>query len=155
MQKLSIRGGTPLTGEVRVAGAKNAALPVLASALLASGPLRVVNLPELKDVSTMVALLKRMGVSASAGPGTVQLDARGLTEPVIERYLHAHLSEQPDHGAHVPQVWRVGQRERLGCEQRRAHERERRVLRPGDAGFAGKRRASADDELIHPPLPRG
>jgi len=81
MQKLSIRGGTPLSGEVRVAGAKNAALPILASALLTAAPVRVRNLPQLNDVLTMVRLLERMGVKAEAGAHEVALDARMVAEP--------------------------------------------------------------------------
>ncbi len=80
MQKLSIQGGVPLHGEVRVAGAKNAALPILAASLLSPEPLRLWNVPELNDVGTMVALLKRMGVAASVSPGAVELEAR-VIEP--------------------------------------------------------------------------
>ncbi len=64
MQKLSIKGGVPLSGEVRVAGAKNAALPILAAALLTKDPVRIRNVPDLNDVRTMVKLLERMGVKA-------------------------------------------------------------------------------------------
>jgi UDP-N-acetylglucosamine 1-carboxyvinyltransferase len=81
MQKLSIHGGVPLSGEVRVAGAKNAALPILTASLLTAEPLRLWNVPELNDVRTMVALLKRMGVAASVSPGAVELEAKNITEP--------------------------------------------------------------------------
>jgi UDP-N-acetylglucosamine 1-carboxyvinyltransferase len=81
MQKLSIRGGVPLSGEVRVAGAKNAALPILAAALLTAAPVRITNVPQLNDVRTMIALLARMGVKVEAQPHEVRLDARGVTEP--------------------------------------------------------------------------
>jgi UDP-N-acetylglucosamine 1-carboxyvinyltransferase len=81
MQKLSIRGGTPLSGEVRVAGAKNAALPILAASLLTAAPVRVRNVPQLNDVRTMVRLLERMGVKAEANPHEVALDARMVAEP--------------------------------------------------------------------------
>jgi UDP-N-acetylglucosamine 1-carboxyvinyltransferase len=81
MQKLSIQGGVPLSGEVRVAGAKNAALPILAASLLTAAPLRVTNLPKLNDVDTMIELLQRMGVKASRSEGAVELDASGVTEP--------------------------------------------------------------------------
>ncbi len=69
MQKLSIQGGVPLSGEIRVSGAKNAALPILAAGLLADAPMRVANLPRLKDVETMLALLGRMGVRVSRDEG--------------------------------------------------------------------------------------
>jgi UDP-N-acetylglucosamine 1-carboxyvinyltransferase len=81
VQKLAIQGGTPLAGEIRVAGAKNAALPILAAALLTAEPVRISNLPQLNDVRTMLALLKRMGVQAQAEPGCVRLDASQVKEP--------------------------------------------------------------------------
>jgi UDP-N-acetylglucosamine 1-carboxyvinyltransferase len=63
MDKLIIRGGTPLSGEVRIAGAKNAALPILAATLLSDGPMRVGNVPHLHDITTTMELLGGMGVS--------------------------------------------------------------------------------------------
>ena len=81
MQKLSIHGGVPLSGEIRVAGAKNAALPILAAALLTEGPVRLTNVPRLNDVRTMIRLLERMGVKARAGEHEVELDAAHVTEP--------------------------------------------------------------------------
>jgi UDP-N-acetylglucosamine 1-carboxyvinyltransferase len=79
MQKLSIHGGTPLSGEVRVAGAKNAALPILAASLLTASAVRIRNVPQLNDVRTMVRLLERMGVKARSGEGEVELDASAIT----------------------------------------------------------------------------
>jgi UDP-N-acetylglucosamine 1-carboxyvinyltransferase len=81
MQRLSIRGGVPLSGEVRVAGAKNAALPILAASLLTAAPVRITNVPALNDVRTMVKLLERMGVRAETTAHDVRLDARNVTEP--------------------------------------------------------------------------
>ncbi|MDQ4147849.1 MAG: UDP-N-acetylglucosamine 1-carboxyvinyltransferase [Pseudomonadota bacterium] len=63
MEKLLITGGRPLQGEVRISGAKNAVLPILAAALLADSPMRVGNVPHLHDVTTTMELLGRMGVS--------------------------------------------------------------------------------------------
>ncbi|MBT3048022.1 MAG: UDP-N-acetylglucosamine 1-carboxyvinyltransferase [gamma proteobacterium symbiont of Ctena orbiculata] len=63
MDKLIIRGGTPLSGEVRIAGAKNAALPILAATLLSEGPMRVGNVPHLHDITTTMELLGGMGAS--------------------------------------------------------------------------------------------
>jgi UDP-N-acetylglucosamine 1-carboxyvinyltransferase len=82
MQKLSIQGGIRLAGEVRVAGAKNAALPILTAALLTADHFRVSNIPDLNDVRTMVALLKTMGVKAAMSAGAVDLDASQVTSPV-------------------------------------------------------------------------
>ena len=80
MQKLSIHGGVPLSGEIRVAGAKNAALPILAASLLTAEPVHIANLPELNDVGTMLRLLERMGVKTVRAPHAVELDASGLSE---------------------------------------------------------------------------
>jgi len=63
MDKLLIRGGNPLHGEVRIAGAKNAALPILAATLLADGPMTVSNVPHLNDITTTMGLLGGMGVT--------------------------------------------------------------------------------------------
>ena len=63
MDALSLHGGTPLSGEVRISGAKNAALPILTASLLSAEPLRLGNVPHQKDDSTMLALLGHMGVS--------------------------------------------------------------------------------------------
>ena len=81
MQKLSIHGGIALSGEIRVSGAKNAALPILAATLLADAPVRVTNLPRLNDVETMLALLERMGVRVSREAGGASLDAGRIAEP--------------------------------------------------------------------------
>ena len=64
MDRLIITGGVPLNGEVRISGAKNAALPILASTLLSSnGPMTIGNIPHLHDITTTMELLGRMGVS--------------------------------------------------------------------------------------------
>ena len=67
MNKLIIKGGTPLSGQVRVSGAKNAVLPILAGTLLADGPVVIRNVPHLHDVTTTMELLGRMGVSLTIG----------------------------------------------------------------------------------------
>ena len=61
MDKLKINGGTRLAGEVRIAGAKNAALPILAATLLADGPMTLGNIPHLRDITTTMGLLGCMG----------------------------------------------------------------------------------------------
>ena len=65
MDKLQITGGVPLEGEVRISGAKNATLPILAGALLADGPVTIGNVPHLQDVTTTIELLGRMGVTVT------------------------------------------------------------------------------------------
>jgi UDP-N-acetylglucosamine 1-carboxyvinyltransferase len=83
MDKLLIEGGAALHGEVRVSGAKNAALPILCAALLSAEPLTVRNVPRLNDVRTMQTLLAQMGVKVDDGtPGTVSLDAARIDWPL-------------------------------------------------------------------------
>lgn len=62
MDKLLITGGAPINGEIRISGAKNAALPILAATLLADGPMQVCNVPHLQDITTTMELLGAMGV---------------------------------------------------------------------------------------------
>ncbi len=82
MDKLRISGGKPLMGEVAIAGAKNAALPELCAALLTDEPVELANVPRLQDVSTMLKLLRNMGMTAEHDEhGTVKLDASKLTNP--------------------------------------------------------------------------
>ena len=65
MDKLFINGGRPLEGEIRISGAKNATLPILAATLLADGPVTIGNVPHLHDVTTTIELLGRMGVGVT------------------------------------------------------------------------------------------
>jgi UDP-N-acetylglucosamine 1-carboxyvinyltransferase len=84
VDKLRIRGGQPLSGEVRVSGAKNAALPILCASLLTPEPLHLTNVPRLMDVATMARLLVRMGVQVDRerpAQGEVVLRATALSEP--------------------------------------------------------------------------
>jgi len=79
MDKIVIRGGRPLNGVVPIAGAKNAALPILMATLVAPGRHRLVNVPELVDVSTTLSLLGRIGCPSLVSPGTVQLDTSRIS----------------------------------------------------------------------------
>jgi len=79
MDKLIINGGIPLNGEIRISGAKNAALPVLVASLLADQPLEIGNIPHLQDITTTMELLGRMGVALTVGEKmTIEADARKL-----------------------------------------------------------------------------
>ena len=84
MDKLLIRGGRRLDGEVTIAGAKNAALPELCAALLSAEPVTLTNVPRLQDVATTLKLLRNMGVKAErseAQPETVTIDAGAVSAP--------------------------------------------------------------------------
>jgi UDP-N-acetylglucosamine 1-carboxyvinyltransferase len=76
-----VTGGRPLSGTIRPAGNKNAALPILAATLLADGPCRIDNVPRIRDVETMLALLQHVGATVHwQGPNTVEIDT-GRAEP--------------------------------------------------------------------------
>ena len=81
MDKLLIRGGRPLHGEVRISGAKNAALPELCAALLTPEPVILQNIPRLQDVATMLKLIRNMGARADFEGGTVTIDSGELHFP--------------------------------------------------------------------------
>jgi UDP-N-acetylglucosamine 1-carboxyvinyltransferase len=82
MDKLLIRGGRQLNGEVRISGAKNAALPELCAALLTADPVTLQNVPRLQDVTTMLTLLRNMGVDVERDDhGIVRIDAGNLSSP--------------------------------------------------------------------------
>jgi len=83
VDKLVIQGGAPLSGEIRVSGAKNAALPLMCASLLSDEPLRLSNVPHLKDVTTMLGLLGRLGVEVSLDDRLgVELRAERIAEPL-------------------------------------------------------------------------
>jgi UDP-N-acetylglucosamine 1-carboxyvinyltransferase len=81
MDKLLIKGGTPLNGTITVSGAKNAALPILAGTLLTADPVTIRNVPQLKDVATTITLLQSMGVEVTFDDGlNVEVNASNITE---------------------------------------------------------------------------
>lgn len=83
MDKLLITGGQRLDGDVRISGAKNAALPLLAATLLAETPVLLGNVPQLHDVTTLMQILARMGVTVTIDEKCqVEVNASTLTEPV-------------------------------------------------------------------------
>ncbi len=112
MDKLAIVGGVPLRGEVRISGAKNAALPILAATLLADSPVVLSNVPHLNDITTTVKLLRRMGVEITLHDGLkIEVDPTGISEfvapyelvktmrasilvlgPLLGRFGHADVS---------------------------------------------------------------
>lgn len=111
MDKFLITGGAVLQGEVRISGAKNAALPLLAAMILADSPMRLSNVPRLKDVETLVKLIAGLGVSMRYEGDVVEADASSLDNqfapyelvktmrasilvlgPLLARYGHAKVS---------------------------------------------------------------
>lgn len=81
MDKLIIKGGTPLEGEIRISGAKNAVLPILAGSLLADSVVTIINVPHLHDVTTTMELLGRMGVQLTVNEKlNIEIDPRTIKE---------------------------------------------------------------------------
>jgi UDP-N-acetylglucosamine 1-carboxyvinyltransferase len=81
VDKLQIQGGTPLEGEVRISGAKNATLPILAAALLAEDPVVIGNVPHLQDVTTTIELLGQMGARVTIDERMqIEVDASTVRE---------------------------------------------------------------------------
>lgn len=81
MDKLIIKGGSPLRGEIRISGAKNAALPIMAATLLAEKPVVLSNVPHLRDVTTTMELLGRMGVELTVDEHmNIEIDPRHIKD---------------------------------------------------------------------------
>ncbi len=88
MEKLVIRGGTPLRGSIRISGAKNAALPAFAASLLGEGSTRLIGVPHLRDVTTMMSLCSSMGVHFSLDEDlALQVDAAHIHDFTAEYEL--------------------------------------------------------------------
>ena len=81
MDNIRIVGGTPLKGELRISGAKNAALPILCSALLTDGAHVFRNVPELRDIGTTAELLRHLGQDVAVEGNVVRVDGRPTEEP--------------------------------------------------------------------------
>lgn len=80
-----VRGGRPLAGTIRPAGNKNAALPAIAATLLADGPVELGNMPRIRDVETMLALVADLGATVEwTGPNVVRVDATGATPKALD-----------------------------------------------------------------------
>jgi UDP-N-acetylglucosamine 1-carboxyvinyltransferase len=87
-----VRGGRPLRGTIQPAGNKNAALPILASSVLADGPLELENIPRIRDVETMLALLADLGATVEwVGPNAVRIDARPVRPKPLDPALCARI----------------------------------------------------------------
>src|SRR5580765_5402220 len=87
-----VRGGQSLRGSIRPAGNKNAALPILASTVLADGPMELDNIPRIRDVETMLALLVDLGATAEwIGPNLVRVDARQVRPKPLDPKLCARI----------------------------------------------------------------
>ena len=92
MEKFVIQGGVPLSGEITVAGNKNAALPILAACLLTPEELLLSNVPRIRDVETQIALLESLGVSAMwIGDNELRLQASAVNGAAVDESLSARI----------------------------------------------------------------
>ena len=82
MDKIVIRGNSSLKGEVPVSGAKNSALPIMAAALLAEDGTHLENIPNLRDVATMVKLLRALGAKVNYGNGLLEIKPGNNLKPI-------------------------------------------------------------------------
>src|SRR5213594_540034 len=88
----SVTGGRALKGTIRPAGNKNAALPILAATLLSDGPCRLDNVPHIRDVETMLALLGHLGATVEwTGPNAVAVDPRAAAPRELDPALCARI----------------------------------------------------------------
>ncbi len=111
MDKIEIQGGKRLKGEVRISGAKNAALPLIASSILVDGRMEFTNVPDLVDIRSIKMLLTDLGAGCEEGEGTVVIDGSGIHKieaayelvrkmrasilvlgPLVARFGHARVS---------------------------------------------------------------
>lgn len=87
-----VRGGNPLRGTLRPAGNKNAALPAIAAAVLADGPIELDNMPRIRDVETMLAILAELGAAVEwLAPNHVRIDPRGIENKPLDPRLCARI----------------------------------------------------------------
>src|SRR5688500_2998533 len=92
MESFVIEGGRPLDGAIRAAGNKNAALPIVAAALLTEEPVTLTNVPAIRDVDTMLALAADLGVDVrSVGDGAVRIHAVDVSKRELDEELCARI----------------------------------------------------------------
>ena len=84
MDKYLIRGGKKLSGTIKVSGSKNSALAILPAAMLINGTVKIENVPDLKDVRFMLRVLESLGITYRFSNNTVELDSKGLDNPLAE-----------------------------------------------------------------------
>jgi len=111
MDKIEITGGTPLNGKVKISGAKNAALPLLASSILVQGPVDYTNIPDLMDIKSIKMLLQDLGATTESCGSSLRVDASDINKaeaeydlvrkmrasilvlgPLVARFGHARVS---------------------------------------------------------------
>lgn len=91
METFAIEGGRPLSGSLRIQGAKNAALPILAAALLAEGQFYIYDVPHLKDIKVMLEILGSLGAKTKYQDGCVDLDTASVSVPLIPDNLMSQM----------------------------------------------------------------
>ena len=163
MDRIVIRGGTPLNGVIPISGAKNAALPLMIASLLTEDTLELVNVPRLADVQLLLRILGNHGVDhtvAGKRPGqslengqTLRLSARDVIDTTAPYDLVSRM--RASFWVIAPLVARFGEArhvdelERVLGEQARDHQRQGRILGARDRNHAVERRAAPDHDTVH------
>jgi UDP-N-acetylglucosamine 1-carboxyvinyltransferase len=92
MESFVIEGGRPLSGTIRASGNKNGALPILAASIMASGEVRLSNVPRIRDVETMVELMRDLGANVEwTGPNDVRIDPGGVSKTSLDPDLSREI----------------------------------------------------------------
>jgi UDP-N-acetylglucosamine 1-carboxyvinyltransferase len=92
MPKYIVEGGVPLSGRIRPAGNKNAALPIICATLLSEEPITLENVPDIRDVRTLLELMQQLGCSVDwEGEDTVRIHARDVRIAEVDRHLSARI----------------------------------------------------------------
>lgn len=91
MEKFVIKGGTPLSGKIRVQGAKNAALPIMAASLLAEGVHQIKDVPNLLDIEVMIKILEAIGAKVEFSNNVINVDTSNITSTKIPEILMSQM----------------------------------------------------------------
>ena len=92
MPKYVVEGGVPLNGTIRPAGNKNAALPIICATLLSEEPVTLENVPDIRDVRTLLDLLVQLGCSVEwQGEGRVRIEAKEIRPAEVDRGMAARI----------------------------------------------------------------
>ncbi|HEV3398967.1 MAG TPA: hypothetical protein VG693_06715, partial [Actinomycetes bacterium] len=149
MESFVIKGGQPLSGVIRPAGNKNAALPILAASLLADEPVVLRNVPHILDVETMLELVASTGATVErTGPNEVRIDPRGLRRASLDPALCTRIRASVLLAAPLlARTGRVRDSAGLSVAERRANLAGTFVRRRGVAPPPGALLVLVDDVL--------
>ena len=91
MKRIIIEGNHPLSGKIKIGGAKNSVVALIPAAIMATGPVKISNVPNISDKDALLEILKLLNVSVHRGSGTIEIDASNLENKVIPETLSNKL----------------------------------------------------------------